>query len=126
MPVKPIHEYSGKSNQMQSITHRVKFENVQGQSFNVGTATLTPFSRRLRLGSLEAVRPNKGFTLLFHQPTAIVVEDNGRKYRVSIRDYQKIIMITLWLFTAVCVVISLCLSCSRSGLRNSMRTTLLE
>ena len=108
---------------MQSITHWVKFENIKGQSFNVGTATLTPFSRRLRLGSLEAVRLNKGFTLLFHQPTAFLVEENGRKYRIPIRDYQQIIMITLWLFTAVCVVISLCLSRTRSGLRYSKRTS---
>jgi hypothetical protein len=102
---------------MQLITHRVKFENIQGQSFSVGTVTLTPFSRRLRLGSLEAVRPNKGFTFLFQQPTAFLVEENGRKYRIPIRDYQQIIMIALWLVTAVCMVISLCVSRTQSVLR---------
>jgi hypothetical protein len=111
---------------MQIFTHKLKFKNIQGESFSVGTSTLTPFSSRLSLGSPEAVRQNQGFAFLFQQPTVIIIEENGRAYRFPIRDYHKNIMISLWLITVVCALITLCLSRTRSVLRNSKRTTLLE
>lgn len=103
--------------------HRLRLDFIQAKPISVDTSMVKLISRRLRLGSPEAVRQNQGFVFLFQQPTWIIIEENGRAYRIPIRDYQKIIMITLWLITAVCALITLCLSRSRSVLRNSKRTT---
>ena len=103
--------------------HSLRLDIIHDEPISVGTSTVKPISRRLSLGSPEAVHQNQGFAFLFLQPTGINIEENGREYRIHIRDYHKIIMISLWLVTAVCVLITLCLGRSRSVLRNSKRTT---
>ena len=90
---------------MQKFTHKLKFENIQGESFSVGTSTLTPFSRRLSLGWPESVRADKGFVLIFQQPAAIIVEKDGHVVKIPVRDYQRIIVLTLLLVTVVGVFI---------------------
>ncbi|MBW6467398.1 MAG: hypothetical protein K0B06_12900 [Brevefilum sp.] len=83
----------------------LKLEIIQGESFRAGTSTLTPSSRRLSLGWPESVRANKGFALIFQQPAAIIVEKDGHIVKIPIRDYQRIILLSLLLLTVVGIIV---------------------
>jgi hypothetical protein len=90
---------------MMKNNHTPKVQRVQGESVNVGRTTITPFSRRLSLEWPELFRAGKGFVLIFQQPAAIVVEKDGHVVKIPVRDYQRIILFTLLLFTVVGVFI---------------------
>lgn len=83
-----------------------RLQTIQGETLKVGKTSVTPLSRRLSLGLPGWVTANKGFVLICQHPNSVKIEKDGRLYEVPIRDYQKIIILTLLLIIAVCAFVT--------------------
>ena len=81
-------------------------QTIQGESISVGTTMITPFSRQICFGLPERLTTSKGFAIVFQQPATINVEEAGQTINIRIYDWQKIIILTLLLITAVSVLIT--------------------
>ena len=88
------------------IRNIFNLQTIQGESIRVGTTIITPFSRRLCFGLPEWLTTSKGFTVVLQQPVTVSIEEAGKTVNIRIRDWHKIIILTLLLITAASVIIT--------------------
>jgi hypothetical protein len=84
----------------------INLQTIQGESIGVGTTIITPYSRRISFGLPEGLTTSKGFAIVFQQPATVSVEEAGQTVNIRIRDWHKIIILTLLLITAASVIIT--------------------
>jgi len=85
---------------------KFQLQQVQGESYPAGHATVTPFTRRFTWGLPGWVTAKHGWVVIFQQPSRLKVERDGRVMDVPVLDYEGIIVISLLLITAVIMIIT--------------------
>jgi hypothetical protein len=79
---------------------QIDITTADGESFTIGSTTLTPIVQRISLGLPQWITPAKGFVFFNQQPIALRVKNIQETYMIRIIDVEKMIL-TLMVLTSI-------------------------